>query len=149
MNELETFRNTILADHIEAETVLALQGDVEPRMALWSHNDPVSLFGAWGPNYVGWDEVSRIFRWVGARLGATSISDFHIDLEVVDVSGNLAYTVGYECFNASVDGGPAEPVKLRVTHIYRRENGEWKVVHRHGDFAPIDESPAREPSGQA
>ena len=29
---------------------------------------------------------------------------------------------------------------LRVTHVYRRENGQWKIVHRHGDFAPVDES---------
>ncbi|MEP7023125.1 MAG: nuclear transport factor 2 family protein [Actinomycetota bacterium] len=28
---------------------------------------------------------------------------------------------------------------LRVTHIFRREDGEWKIVHRHGDYA---QSPA-------
>jgi ketosteroid isomerase-like protein len=33
----------------------------------------------------------------------------------------------------SVDGVPVEPYTLRVTQIYRREDGEWKVVHRHGD----------------
>ena len=33
---------------------------------------------------------------------------------------------------------------LRLTHIYRRENGEWKIVHRHGDHPPIDQSPAAE-----
>jgi ketosteroid isomerase-like protein len=30
---------------------------------------------------------------------------------------------------------------VRVTHVYRRENGEWKIVHRHGDSVPVDESP--------
>ena len=30
---------------------------------------------------------------------------------------------------------------VRVTHIYRREDGEWKIVHRHGDSAPADDSP--------
>ena len=29
---------------------------------------------------------------------------------------------------------------IRVTHIYRKEDGEWRLVHRHGDFASIDES---------
>jgi hypothetical protein len=34
---------------------------------------------------------------------------------------------------ASVNGAEAAPYVLRVTTIYRRENGVWKVVHRHGD----------------
>lgn len=53
----------------------------------------------------------------------------------------LAYTVGYERFTGSIDGAPAAPITIRVTHVYRRENGAWKIVHRHGDFAPVDESP--------
>lgn len=42
----------------------------------------------------------------------------------------LTYTVGYEHSSRSVDGGPVEPSTLRVTHVYRRENGEWKIVHQ-------------------
>jgi ketosteroid isomerase-like protein len=49
------------------------------------------------------------------------------------VSGDLAYTVGYEHSLVSRDGGPVTPNRLRVTHVYRREDGEWKIVHRHGD----------------
>jgi len=39
----------------------------------------------------------------------------------------------------TIDGEP-KSVTIRVTHIYRREAGDWKLIHRHGDFAPIDES---------
>jgi hypothetical protein len=35
--------------------------------------------------------------------------------------------------NVSFDGGPVRYVRLRVTHVYRREDGAWKIVHRHGD----------------
>jgi ketosteroid isomerase-like protein len=37
-------------------------------------------------------------------------------------------------------------VTVRVTHVYRREHGEWKIVHRHGDSVPLDESPPVETS---
>ena len=30
---------------------------------------------------------------------------------------------------------------MRSTHIYRREEGGWKIVHRHGDNPPPDPSP--------
>ena len=40
----------------------------------------------------------------------------------------------------SIDGGPVQENVLRVTHVFRRENGEWKIVHRHGDFPPPDQS---------
>ncbi len=58
---------------------------------------------------------------------------YSFDLIAAGVSGDLAYTVGYERSTRSLDGGPVESGTLRVTHVYRRENGEWKIVHRHGD----------------
>jgi ketosteroid isomerase-like protein len=137
--ELEEFQATILARQAEAEAAI-VQGDVEPRLELWSRHDPVTLFGALGPNKTGWEEVSRIFRWVADRFTRSRITNFRWDVDVTAVSGDLGYTVGYERFDAVGDDGAVESVTLRVTHVYRRENGEWKIVHRHGDFAPVDES---------
>jgi ketosteroid isomerase-like protein len=28
---------------------------------------------------------------------------------------------------------------LRVTHVLRRFDGEWRLVHRHADYPPRDE----------
>ena len=50
-------------------------------------------------------------------------------------SDDLAYTVGFEHTTASVRGGPPSAYVLRVTTVFHRENGEWKVVHRHADPA--------------
>jgi ketosteroid isomerase-like protein len=55
-------------------------------------------------------------------------------------AGDLAYTVTFEHTAVSVDGVPVEPYTLRVTQVYRREDGEWKVVHRHADAPPVDQS---------
>jgi ketosteroid isomerase-like protein len=29
-------------------------------------------------------------------------------------------------------------MRLRVTQIYRREDGDWRIVHRHGDIIRPD-----------
>jgi ketosteroid isomerase-like protein len=70
----------------------------------------------------------------------SGVRDYQLEVIAAGVSGDLAYTVGYERSLVSVDGGPVRPNVLRVTHVYRREDGEWKIVHRHGDFPPADKS---------
>jgi hypothetical protein len=72
---------------------------------LWSRRDPVRLFGAaTGGAKSGWDELSPIFDWVASTF--SDVSDFRLDVEVADVSGDLAYTVGYGRFERSIDGRP-------------------------------------------
>jgi ketosteroid isomerase-like protein len=44
----------------------------------------------------------------------------------------MAFTAGFEHTSASVDGRP-RTYTLRATQVYRREEGEWRVAHRHGD----------------
>ena len=126
----------MLARQIEAEEAF-LHGDPLPRMALWSRRDPVTLFGAIGMSESGWQQLSETFRWVAPRF--SNVSDFRFDVDVVEVSGDMAYTLGFERWTGSVAGRPIEPVTVRVTHIYRREDGEWKIVHRHAD------NPGRDP----
>lgn len=105
MDDLDDFRTKTLVRQAEAEEAMVL-GDPAPRMELWSRRDPVTLFGAaTGECRTGWDELSRIFRWVASTF--SDVSDFRFDVEVAGVSGDLAYTVGYERFNGSIDGGPS------------------------------------------
>ena len=108
------------------------QGDSGPRFSTWSEREPVTLFGA----FVG-AEDPQAARAVFQRI-AESFGDFAssaIDLIAADVSCDLAYTVHREITSTSVDGVPGDYV-LRVTQVYRREDGEWKVVHRHADRDP-------------
>jgi ketosteroid isomerase-like protein len=79
----------------------------------------------------GCAQLSRTFPWVASRF--SDASDYRMDIELVEVSGDLAYVLWFERCNMSVAGRPVAPVTVRVTHIYRREDGEWKIVHRHGD----------------
>jgi len=139
MNELNDFLMTVIPIQEKAEEAIH-NGDAGPRLKMWSTKDPVTLFGAWGPCKSGSDEVIRISQWVASRF--SNCTRYSFEIVTAGVSGDMAYTVGYEHSIRSVDGGPAEPSTLRVTHIYRRENGEWKIVHRHGDVLPVDQSPS-------
>jgi ketosteroid isomerase-like protein len=132
VNELDDFLTPTLARQIEAEKALH-NGDSTLRMQMWSTRDPVTLFGA-ATSKSGWDEVSQVFLWLASRF--SDCTAYRFELIAAGVSGDLAYTVGYEHTSVSIDGVPVEPYTLRVTHLYRRENGEWKIVHRHGDPAP-------------
>ncbi len=135
MTELDQFRSKALTRQIQAEEALIL-GNPEPRMEMWSQRDPVTLFSAGGECLSGWQAISGFFRQLASRF--SNGSGFRFDVEAAEVSGDLAYSVGFERYDVSIAGGPVKPVAIRVTHVYRRESGEWKIVHRHGDAAGLD-----------
>jgi ketosteroid isomerase-like protein len=111
-------------------------GDPQPRLAMWSTSDPVTLFGA-AMSGRGSGQVRGIFRSIASRW--SDCTDQRVELLAAGVSGDLAYTVELEHTSVSLDGVPVDPYTLRVTQVYRREDGEWKIVHRHGDQLPIDQ----------
>lgn len=135
MSELQEFLDTFVSRQEAADDALH-NGDPEPRIQLCSHEDPVTVLGAFGMVASGWDEVSETFRWVASQFSKGE--EFRLEVIAAGVSGDLAYTVGYEHSVVAREGGPVRPNRLRVTHVYRRENGEWKIVHRHGDGMEAD-----------
>jgi ketosteroid isomerase-like protein len=136
-SDLDEFLDTILTRQLPAMEAMNT-GNPTPWLDMWSTSEPVTLFAAWGPCETGWDSVSKVIRWVGTRLSDGRDTGF--ELVASGISGDLAYTVGYETAHVSIDGGATASNRLRVTHVYRRENGAWRVVHRHGDTPPMDQS---------
>ena len=135
MTDRENFRTTISEQQYQAEDAL-VRGDVGPRLRMWSHQDPVTLFAALGPSKSGWSHLEPMFRSVAARVSGGH--DVTYELISYEVSEDIAWTVGVSRFTASIDGGPLTRRALRLTHLYRREAGEWKIVHEHSDFQPPD-----------
>ncbi len=137
VTELDDFLTTTLARQVEAEEAIH-NGDPAPRLAMWSTQDPLTLFGA-AISKNGPEEVRRFFGLLASRF--SDCTAYRFELVAAGVSGDLAYTVGYEHTSVTMDGVPAKPYTLRVTHVYRREDGEWRIVHRHGDSPPVDQGP--------
>ncbi len=98
-----------------------------------SQSDDATIMGGWGAYEKGWDEVGPRYDWAAARFQE---SEAKVEVEYLAsyVSGDLAYTVAIERSEALIVGqDKAAPLELRVTHVFRKENGEWKLLHRHAD----------------
>ncbi|EMY35643.1 hypothetical protein D477_003073 [Arthrobacter crystallopoietes BAB-32] len=128
MTDADDFLAWVKTSLYEAEHALH-NGDAAPRRALWSRNEPVSVLGAWR-NAFGQQELNKLFvELAGQFFDCTS---YRFELLAYEVVGDMAFTAGLEHTSASVDGEPRSYV-LRATQVYRREDGEWKVAHRHAD----------------
>jgi ketosteroid isomerase-like protein len=108
-------------------------GDPSPRGEVWSHASPVTLFGA-VLHKSGWPDVEAAFAFLASRL--SDCKSFRYEILSAGVSGDLAYVVGIEHTTASVGGAPPQAYELRVTTLFRREAGQWRIFHRHADPMP-------------
>lgn len=107
--------------------------------SLWkqhtSHHDDVTILGGFGGyGEKGWDAVGARYDWASSQYqsGGATMQVEYINIEV---SGDFAYTVAIERQTGSRVGEQQSPTprNLRVTQIFRREDGAWKLLHRHAD----------------
>ena len=89
----------------------------------------MSVLGAWR-NANGQQELQELFSALGQSF--SDCTSYALELHAFDVAGDMAYTAGLEHTSAAIDGQPRS-YTLRATQVYRREDGDWKVSHRHAD----------------
>ncbi|MEZ4730016.1 MAG: nuclear transport factor 2 family protein [Caldilineaceae bacterium] len=110
-----------------------MNGDVTRWLANASQSDQASIMGGWGAYEQGWDEVGLRYQWAVQRF-LPSAAKLEVEYLATKVSGDLAYTVAIERSTVKlVDQAQPAPMALRVTHVFQRENGQWKLLHRHAD----------------
>jgi ketosteroid isomerase-like protein len=107
-------------------------GNPDVYKSLYSRRDDVTLANPFGPPVRGWSDVSATLDLAAAKYRDGEAVRFENVSTVV--VGDLAYTVEVESYRARV-GGAEEmtPVSVRVTSVFCREDGVWKLLHRHGD----------------
>src|SRR5512135_1430294 len=118
-------------EQVAAATQQFYAGDPAAFKALWSHGDDVTIFGGWGAYERGWDQVDKRLDWAAGRFrgGRGAVEPLGMG-----ESGDLAYIIYLEKSEVRVEGQEAgHPMVLRVTHLYRREDTAWKIIHRHAD----------------
>ena len=109
-----------------------VKGNPEPMNNLFSHREDVSLNNPFTPPAHGWEQVAQTMERAASNLREGEITSFETLAKYV--TPEFAYIVRVERARAKVGGSEdIAPIALRVTTIFRPEDGTWKVVHRHAD----------------
>lgn len=109
-----------------------LGGDASSLGDIWAHASIVSTMHPIGGWEIGWEQVKASFEQV-ARFstgGRVELTD-----QLLRIAGEFAYELGVERAQFSISGEPLS-LNSRVTNIYQRQAGNWKIVHHHGDKSP-------------
>ncbi len=109
-----------------------VNGDPEPQKMLWSRGDDVTLANPLGPPARGWNQVNEVLEPAASQLRGGEHAGFERISEYA--TADLAYRLEVERPRVKIGGdNEITPVSLRVTTVFRREAGEWKIVHRNAD----------------
>jgi len=130
-------------EQLHAAIGRAAGGDPRAIQALYSHSGDVTAFYGWGGYERGWDAVRERWDWAAAQFGGGTVT--YQNLTTV-ATAEMAYTTDVETFrvrlagrqaagNHEIEAGVAGPAEWsnRVTHIFRLEDGAWRLVHRHAN----------------
>lgn len=109
-----------------------VSGNIEPLRRMATTHPPASLFGPSGERRLGPDRVLEAYEQDARRFAPDGESYFEV-LQCA-ASDGLAYWVGLQHATArETASDQLVHIVLRVTELFRREKGEWKLIHRHAD----------------
>jgi len=109
-----------------------VSGDAAPLGRIVAHSSPATFFAPRGGYVQGADEVRATYQHDAESFD--SGSDSHFEILHMAASDGIAYWTGFQRASARMRGhSEAIPFNLRVTEVFRREDGDWKLIHRHAD----------------
>ena len=103
----------------------------DPALENWAHDGELTLHGGFDISARGWDVLE-----IGLTRAAGRLSEGQMTFTPLGgaVAGEFAWLSGFEEGTVRLDGGPRREMRLRVTTIFRRTEGRWVTVHRHGEM---------------
>ncbi len=106
-------------------------GDAGPLADIWLQSNDATTMHPIGGRDLGWGKVQASFQQVAQVASEGRIK---LDDQIIKIVGDLAYELGIERGVIKLAGKQAI-IDGRVTNIYRREAGKWKIVHHHADVS--------------
>lgn len=121
-----------LVERVREATGALMQGDVRRYFALVNEAPDFTLMPpTGGPTRHGPDSSPASVEALEEFFAGSGDGD--LELEQSHASGNLVVLVGVERQHGTVAGMPEQDWSLRVTLVFRREDSDWRLVHRHAD----------------
>lgn len=119
-------------ERYHAAMLAIVRGDAEPAVNMYAEAEDVTLANPFGGIARGRAEVVDRLEKAAANYRDGEVVSF--ENYATYVAGDVAYLVEVERYTARVvDRENADDVAIRVTSIFRREAGEWRIVQRHAD----------------
>jgi len=138
--EPEASVNAAIA-RLHAAMAKVANGDVSAIKSLYSHTADATSFYGWGGYEKGGEAVARRWDWAGSQFKGGTVRYENVSTVVTP---EMFYVTDIETFEgqrvAGVEG--VTGWSNRVTHIFRREAGEWRLLHRHGNRLEAQHEPA-------
>lgn len=110
-----------------------VNGDGEPLVKVSAAKSPATFFSPGGDLTEGAKKVSARYK-KDAEIFESADENKFKTLQM-NADENIAFWVGLQKSVVTIKGKKKSiPMTLRVTEIFRRDDGEWKMIHRHADF---------------
>jgi ketosteroid isomerase-like protein len=107
-----------------------MRGDMERYLALTHHARGFTLFAPFGGPPSKHEQRAEAVR---ASAGMFQGGDARLEHVEAHTWGDTLVLVMIERQHGQVGGRPDQDCSLRVTHVYRRDDTGWQLVHRHAD----------------
>ncbi|WKU07121.1 nuclear transport factor 2 family protein [Micromonospora sp. HUAS LYJ1] len=117
-------------DELRTAVQALLRGDGAHYKSLWSHGEDVTMMGAYGGLASGWGQVSETIDLSAARYRDWS-PRYREEIVTAQATADVAYLVLRETVQNGDDDSSARA--RRITLLFRRDDGRWRIFHHHSD----------------
>jgi ketosteroid isomerase-like protein len=131
MNELQDFERFM--KRREEASKEYVRGQVDSLASMVAEEGQATFFPPGGGYFSGANEVASTYE-DGARAFEPGGDSSRFEILQMEANEGLAYWTGLQHATATMHGThETVPMHLRITEVFRRDGGEWKMVHRHAD----------------
>jgi ketosteroid isomerase-like protein len=123
-----------------------VNGNAEPLSHIVTHVSPATFLGPQGGHQEGAQKVATKYEHDAMAFNTGGDSSFEV--LAMEASEAFGYWTGIQRAKAHMKGqADAVSMSLRITEVFRREDGEWKMVHRHADPLVSEAAKGKESKG--